>query len=238
LWGFLWFVGFCFLANQWAATDTSKMLTGHDNARAAIAFSFFSILSWTLHPPCCSPVYTVLHLTSSMLLPCVHCATPYILHAAPLCTLCYTLHPPCCSSMYTVLDLTSSMLLLYVHCARPDPRSLPSPGLWGFLWFVGFCFLANQWAATDTSKMLTGHDNARAAIAFSFFSILSWVPLAIFAYKRFRIGVEDFNSSYIDPSLDSTPPYSSYPDAVTDNYQRPPFTQSAETDDGYKPPTY
>ncbi|XP_073463024.1 synaptogyrin-2 [Aquarana catesbeiana] len=110
--------------------------------------------------------------------------------------------------------------------------------LWSFLWFVGFCFLANQWSLTDTSKIVTGQDNARATIAFNFFSILSWVPLALLAYKRYKIGVDDFNTSYVDPTLDTAAPYSSYPDAVSDNYQRPPFTQSAETDDGYKPPTY
>ncbi|KAG8577251.1 hypothetical protein GDO81_010115 [Engystomops pustulosus] len=110
--------------------------------------------------------------------------------------------------------------------------------LWTFLWFVGFCFLANQWAATNPTLYTAGADNARAAIAFSFFSILSWFPLAALAYKRYRMGAEDFNTNYMDPNLASASPYSSYPDAVSDNYQRPPFTQNAETDDGYKPPAY
>uniref|UniRef100_A0A2K5M3Q7 Synaptogyrin n=1 Tax=Cercocebus atys TaxID=9531 RepID=A0A2K5M3Q7_CERAT len=47
--------------------------------------------------------------------------------------------------------------------------------LWTFLWFVGFCFLTNQWAATDPKDVLVGADSARAAITFSFFSIFSWV---------------------------------------------------------------
>ncbi|XP_068118518.1 synaptogyrin-2-like [Hyperolius riggenbachi] len=111
-------------------------------------------------------------------------------------------------------------------------------GLWSFLWFVGFCFLANQWAATNLDRILTGASNARAAIAFSFFSILSWFPLSTLAYKKYRMGVDDFSPSYTDPSLDTGTPYSSYPDAVSDNYQRPPFTQNAETEDGYKPPAY
>ncbi|XP_063817367.1 synaptogyrin-2 [Pseudophryne corroboree] len=111
-------------------------------------------------------------------------------------------------------------------------------GLWTFLWFVGFCFLANQWANTPNDITQTGYANARAAIAFSFFSILSWFPLATLAYKRFKLGVDDFTTNYTDPSLETAPPYSSYPDAVTDNYQRPPFTQNSETEDGYKPPTY
>ncbi|XP_056405812.1 synaptogyrin-2 [Hyla sarda] len=111
-------------------------------------------------------------------------------------------------------------------------------GLWTFLWFVGFCFLANQWSVTNPDSYVTGGDGARAAIAFSFFSILSWFPLASLAYKRYKMGVDDFNTNYIDPNLAPTSPYSSYPDAVSDNYQSPPFTQSPETDDGYKPPTY
>uniref|UniRef100_A0A8D2DKN5 Synaptogyrin n=1 Tax=Sciurus vulgaris TaxID=55149 RepID=A0A8D2DKN5_SCIVU len=47
--------------------------------------------------------------------------------------------------------------------------------LWTFLWFVGFCFLTNQWAATKLEDVLVGADSARAAITFSFFSIFSWV---------------------------------------------------------------
>uniref|UniRef100_A0A8C4L6X4 Synaptogyrin 2 n=1 Tax=Equus asinus asinus TaxID=83772 RepID=A0A8C4L6X4_EQUAS len=47
--------------------------------------------------------------------------------------------------------------------------------LWTFLWFVGFCFLTNQWAATKMEDVRVGADSARAAITFSFFSIFSWV---------------------------------------------------------------
>ncbi|XP_069848988.1 synaptogyrin-2 isoform X2 [Dipodomys merriami] len=47
--------------------------------------------------------------------------------------------------------------------------------LWTFLWFVGFCFLTNQWSATKLEHVLVGADSARAAITFSFFSIFSWV---------------------------------------------------------------
>uniref|UniRef100_A0ABI8A8G6 Synaptogyrin n=1 Tax=Felis catus TaxID=9685 RepID=A0ABI8A8G6_FELCA len=46
---------------------------------------------------------------------------------------------------------------------------------WTFLWFVGFCFLTNQWVATKAEDVLVGADSARAAITFSFFSIFSWV---------------------------------------------------------------
>ncbi|XP_025135388.1 synaptogyrin-2 isoform X1 [Bubalus bubalis] len=49
--------------------------------------------------------------------------------------------------------------------------------LWTFLWFVGFCFLTNQWAATKKNDVHIEADSARAAITFSFFSIFSWVCL-------------------------------------------------------------
>lgn len=53
-------------------------------------------------------------------------------------------------------------------------------GLWAFLWFVGFCFLANQWSRTSPNELPLeqASDAARAAIAFSFFSILTWVRQA------------------------------------------------------------
>ncbi|KAG1938072.1 synaptogyrin-1 [Pimephales promelas] len=51
-WAFLWFVGFCFLANQWSRTSPKELPLeqASDAARAAIAFSFFSILTWVRHP--------------------------------------------------------------------------------------------------------------------------------------------------------------------------------------------
>ncbi|NXP76283.1 SNG2 protein, partial [Ramphastos sulfuratus] len=51
-------------------------------------------------------------------------------------------------------------------------------GLWTFLWFVGFCFLTNQWSSTKAEDVRIGADSARAAITFSFFSIFSWVSKA------------------------------------------------------------
>ncbi|KAB0399609.1 hypothetical protein E2I00_002257 [Balaenoptera physalus] len=108
--------------------------------------------------------------------------------------------------------------------------------LWAFLWFVGFCFLANQWAATEAGHVLVGADSARAAITFSFFSVFSWGVLASLAYQRYKAGVDDFIQNYVDPTLDPSTAYASYPGAPADSYQQPPFTQSAETTEGYQPP--
>lgn len=65
-------------------------------------------------------------------------------------------------------------LLVMEHSwLRPPPL-----GLWSFLWFVGFCFLTNQWQRTAPGPGTTqAGDAARAAITFSFFSILSWVSV-------------------------------------------------------------
>ena len=44
------------------------------------------------------------------------------------------------------------------------------------LWFVGFCFLTNEWRRTDKDVASTGTvNNAQAAIVFSVFSIIIWV---------------------------------------------------------------
>ncbi|XP_015672205.1 TGF-beta-activated kinase 1 and MAP3K7-binding protein 1 isoform X2 [Protobothrops mucrosquamatus] len=53
-------------------------------------------------------------------------------------------------------------------------------GFWAFLWFVGFCFLADQWRVSkeEDSLLNEGSDAARAAIAFSFFSIFTWEQLS------------------------------------------------------------
>ncbi|XP_028388503.1 synaptogyrin-1 isoform X1 [Phyllostomus discolor] len=50
---------------------------------------------------------------------------------------------------------------------------------WAFLWFVGFCYLANQWQVSKPkdNPLNEGTDAARAAIAFSFFSIFTWARL-------------------------------------------------------------
>lgn len=57
------------------------------------------------------------------------------------------------------------------------PALVETPAFWAFLWFVGFCYLANQWQVSKPkdNPMNEGTDAARAAITFSFFSIFTWV---------------------------------------------------------------
>ncbi|XP_038597855.1 synaptogyrin-2 [Tachyglossus aculeatus] len=105
-------------------------------------------------------------------------------------------------------------------------------GVWTFLWFVSFCFLTNQWAATNPKDVLVGADSARAAIAFSFFSIFSWGLLTYLAHQRLKAGVS-FLQNYADPTPEPGTPY---PNVAADNYQQPPFTQTVEPTEGYQPP--
>ncbi|XP_062976246.1 synaptogyrin-2 [Elgaria multicarinata webbii] len=108
--------------------------------------------------------------------------------------------------------------------------------IWAFLWFIGFCILTNQWASTKAEDIIIGADAARASIAFSFFSIFSWGLLIAFALQRYRMGVQDFDHSYVDPAPGPTQPYSSYPNVSHESYQQPPFTHPAESSEGYQPP--
>lgn len=53
-------------------------------------------------------------------------------------------------------------------------------GLWTFLWFVGFCYMTDAWRRTEDDAPYIarhgyGRDHIQAAIAFSFFSIITWV---------------------------------------------------------------
>lgn len=74
-----------------------------------------------------------------------------------------------------------SLLNLPSHISSPLPRlpRVDTPAFWAFLWFVGFCYLANQWQVSKPkdNPLNEGTDAARAAIAFSFFSIFTWVSI-------------------------------------------------------------
>ncbi|XP_057311923.1 synaptogyrin-2-like [Hydractinia symbiolongicarpus] len=102
-------------------------------------------------------------------------------------------------------------------------------GFWAFLWFVCFCFLANQWQKSDIkSQNQTNH--ARAAIAFSFFSIFTWVALAAMAYQRYKQGDSFSNVDQQDFPHGNREygksPYASFPHPGEDepaSYQQQPF---------------
>ncbi|CAI5790798.1 synaptogyrin-4 [Podarcis lilfordi] len=57
--------------------------------------------------------------------------------------------------------------------------------IWTCLWFVGFCFLANQWIRS-TSHYLLGTGAARTSITFAVLSVPCWVYLAYVALKNLQ----------------------------------------------------
>ncbi|XP_066910607.1 synaptogyrin-2-like [Clytia hemisphaerica] len=108
---------------------------------------------------------------------------------------------------------------------------------WTFLWFVGFCFLADQWRKSPMqSQNVTNH--ARAAIAFSFFSIFTWIALSLMAYQRYRQG-DGFERTHQQPASGgdyntanqggyNKSPYASFPhpgedESAQQSYQSQPF---------------
>lgn len=113
-------------------------------------------------------------------------------------------------------------------------------GAWTFLWFVCFCVLSHKWAIT-TDTAAVAMDAARAVIAFSFFSIMSWAVLAYLAYRRYAQGVDAFEQEYRDPATDPSavpPTYPPYPNSGPEGYQQSPFSASQEPPGDYQPPAY
>lgn len=106
-----------------------------------------------------------------------------------------------------------------------------------FLWFVGFCFLTNQWQATspDELPLAQGSDAARAIIAFCFFSTLSWAVLTLSALRRYLAGSQAnlFTWQHLEPApsnVRATPyPIANGATIVTTNpYQAPAFTETLD----------
>uniref|UniRef100_A0A3B5L4J4 MARVEL domain-containing protein n=1 Tax=Xiphophorus couchianus TaxID=32473 RepID=A0A3B5L4J4_9TELE len=80
------------------------------------------------------------------------------------------------STCFLILDVYFPSMSNLKDRKRAVLFDLIFSGVASFLWFVGFCFLANQWKATspDELPLAQGSDAARAIITFCFFSILKW----------------------------------------------------------------
>ncbi|KFW04325.1 Synaptogyrin-3, partial [Fulmarus glacialis] len=140
---------------------------------------------------------------------------------------------------FFVVDLHFQQISSVKDRKRAVLLDLGFSGFLSFLWFVAFCFLANQWQRTTMSKGISqGADAARAAIAFSFFSIIVWVSstselrgtdMSLFATDQF--------------ATDPNAAYPGYPTGSgiesTETYQSPPFTETLDTNPkGYQVPAY
>ncbi|KFW84518.1 Synaptogyrin-3, partial [Manacus vitellinus] len=152
---------------------------------------------------------------------------------------------------FFIVDLYFQQISSVKDRKRAVLLDLGFSGFLAFLWFVAFCFLANQWQRTTLTRAFAqGADAARAAITFSFFSIIIWVrswggrgmlrpcrlpPLTSCSPRR-CCRTDQFPA---DPSA----PYPGYPvgsgTESTETYQSPPFTETLEANPkGYQVPAY
>ncbi|XP_035812464.1 synaptogyrin-1-like isoform X2 [Amphiprion ocellaris] len=92
------------------------------------------------------------------------------------------------SIFFLILDIYFPTMSNVKDRRRAVLLDLIFSGLASFLWFVGFCFLANQWQMTspDELPLAQGSDAARATIAFCFFSILTWGYQCLLAMNTFK----------------------------------------------------
>uniref|UniRef100_A0A8C4K4Z8 Synaptogyrin 3 n=1 Tax=Dromaius novaehollandiae TaxID=8790 RepID=A0A8C4K4Z8_DRONO len=143
---------------------------------------------------------------------------------------------------FFVVDLHFQQISSVKDRKRAVLLDLGFAGFLSFLWFVAFCFLANQWQRTTMTKGVSqGADAARAAIAFSFFSIITWVGLALKALQRYRLGTDMSLFATEQFAAEPGAPYPGYPAGSgvesAETYQSPPFTETLDANPkGYQLP--
>lgn len=109
-----------------------------------------------------------------------------------------------CSAAFLALDVYFPQISGVKDRKKAVMADIVVSALWAFIWFVGFCFLANQWQVSkkEDNPLNEGADAARATIVFSFFSIFTWVLQSLLAIHRFKLGADTvmFNQDYVDPN--------------------------------------
>ncbi|XP_055047403.2 synaptogyrin-3a [Misgurnus anguillicaudatus] len=144
------------------------------------------------------------------------------------------------SIFFLILDMKFQQISSIKDRKKAVMLDIGFSGFWAFLWFVGFCFLANQWQRTtpDELPLNQGADAARAAITFSFFSIFTWAGLTVRAVQKYMLGT-DMSLFTTEHTIDGNPPVQPYPTVPvtepTDTYQSPPFTENLDSNTA---PTY
>ncbi|CAI5675509.1 unnamed protein product [Oreochromis niloticus] len=89
--------------------------------------------------------------------------------------------------VFPILDIIISKISDATGKSRIVKGDLAFSTAMTFLWFICFCVLLNQWTRTNSEYVMA--DAARAAIAFSFFSIITWAVLAYVAYGRYNVNL-------------------------------------------------
>ncbi|KAM4598212.1 synaptogyrin-1a [Polymixia lowei] len=109
-----------------------------------------------------------------------------------------------CSVGFLALDIYFPQISGVKDRKKAVMADIAASAFWSLVWFVGFCFLANQWqvAKEEDNPLNEGEDAARAAIVFCFFSVFTWAIQGLLALQRFRLGADSvmFNQDYVDPN--------------------------------------
>ncbi|XP_005945493.1 synaptogyrin-3a [Haplochromis burtoni] len=139
-------------------------------------------------------------------------------------------------SFFFLLDYKFSSISSVKDRKKAVMLEIGFSGFWTFLYFVSFCFLANQWSRTRAEELPLnqGADAARAAIAFSFFSIITWAGLTVRAVQKYLLGTDMtlFTTEHMDGGAPTQPYPSNSPGGgsttieTTETYQSPPFTEN------------
>ncbi|XP_023670804.1 synaptogyrin-3 [Paramormyrops kingsleyae] len=147
------------------------------------------------------------------------------------------------STLFFILDIHFPQISSVKDRKKAILVEIGFSGFWTFMWFVGFCFLANQWQRTSPKELPLnqGADAARAAIAFSFFSIITWAGLTVRATQKYMLGTD--MTLFATDHFDGNPTIQPYPTGTgvdaTDTYQSPPFTEHLDSSTkSYQVPTY
>ncbi|XP_017260289.1 synaptogyrin-1a isoform X2 [Kryptolebias marmoratus] len=82
-----------------------------------------------------------------------------------------------CSAGFLALDVYFPQISGVKDRKKAVMADIVVSALWSLIWFVGFCFLANQWQVSkpEYNPLNEGADAARATIVFCFFSVFTWV---------------------------------------------------------------
>ncbi|KAM4530071.1 synaptogyrin-1a isoform 2-T2 [Odontesthes bonariensis] len=104
-------------------------------------------------------------------------------YAVAMGTLCFL-----CSSCFLALDVYFPQISAVNDRKKAVMADIGVSALWSLIWFVGFCFLANQWqfSNSEDNPLDEGADAARATIVFSFFSIFTWAGLTLLLLEQLK----------------------------------------------------
>ncbi|KAM6966485.1 synaptogyrin-1a isoform 2-T2 [Tautogolabrus adspersus] len=114
-------------------------------------------------------------------------------------TLCFL----CCSA-FLALDLYFPQISAVKDRKKAVMADIGVSAVWSLVWFLGFCFLANQWQVSkeEDNPLNEGADAARAAIVFCFFSVFSWGGLTLLSMERLkRVSFEEEYDKLFSPPI-------------------------------------